>query len=185
LLHLADSVPGDTAECGTFSGASSRIICQANKYATCQGKRHHVFDSFERFPKPERVDGLHETKEDSAYGVEHVQEKVCEFDLTDYYSGWIPAKFPDVKELQFSFVHIDIDRHQPAGDSIAFFYPRMTDGGVILVGDCGITSRQGVTEAVDEFLSDKPERMSRLSGGGGFLLKGTRTQSARSAFAEV
>lgn len=181
LLHLADSVPGDTAECGAFSGVSSHIICQANKYATCQGKRHYRFDSFEGLSKAEGVDGVHGTKGDSAYGVEHVQEKLCEFDLTDYYSGWIPDKFSDVEELQFSFVHIDVDRHQAAGDSIAFFYPRMTDGGVILVGDYGITSRQGVTEAVDEFLSDKPERMLRLSGRGGFLLKGIRTQSAFAA----
>lgn len=183
LLHLADSVPGDTAECGVFSGASSHIICQANKYATCQGKRHHMFDSFEGLSKPEGVDGVHWTTGDLACGVEQVKENLHGFHLTEYYPGWIPDRFSDVEELQFSFVHIDVDLHQPTGDSIAFFYPRMTAGGVILVDDYGFTSCPGATKAVDEFLADKPEMMMRLSGGGGFIVKGIRTQSDRPASA--
>src|SRR5437867_9691548 len=38
LLNLIDRVPGDTAECGTFEGASSYFIC---RHIAGAGKKHH------------------------------------------------------------------------------------------------------------------------------------------------
>ena len=54
----------------------------------------------------------------------------------------------------------------------------ITDGGVIVVDDYGFTSCPGATRAADEFLAGRPEQMLRLSGGGGFLVKGIRTAQA-------
>lgn len=174
LLRLVADVPGDTAECGVFSGSSSHVICSANQTAT-QPRKHHMFDSFEGLSTPDEVDGSHWTKGDLAYGVERVKENLHEFDATAYYPGWIPDRFEDVADLQFAFVHIDVDLHQPTRDSIAFFYPRMSEGGVIVVDDYGFTSCPGATTAVDEFLADKPEKMLSLSAGGGFLIRGVHT----------
>lgn len=177
LLKLVDSVPGDTAECGVFAGASSYLICDANSRATLGEKRHHMFDSFEGLSQPDAVDGAHWSKGDLAYGVDLVRDNLEEFDNTVYYPGWIPERFADVDGVQFSFVHVDVDLHQPTADSIAFFYPRMSEGGVLLVDDYGFTSCPGATKAADDFLADKPEKMLRLSGGAGFIVKGIRTQS--------
>lgn len=184
LLRLVNSVPGDTAECGVFSGSSSYVICQANTEATVTAKRHHMFDSFEGLSKPEENDGNHWKAGDLAYGVERVKQNLREFEnATAYYPGWIPDRFDDVKDLRFSFVHIDVDLYQPTRDSMAFFYDRMNPGGVILVDDYGFTSCLGATQAADEVLADKPEGMLRLSGGGGFIVKGIQTQIAASATA--
>ena len=89
--------------------------------------------------------------------------------------GWIPERFPDVEDRKFSFLHIDIDLYEPTRDSVAFFYPRMSDGGIILCDDYGSTFCSGATKAIDEYLADKPEKMISLSGGGGFLIKGCPT----------
>ena len=48
-------------------------------------------------------------------------------------------------------------------------------GGLILCDDYGFTSCPGATKAINEFLQDKEEKMISLSGGGGFLIKGTET----------
>lgn len=177
LVRLASAVPGDTAECGVFNGSSSFVICQANRQASIAGKRHHMFDSFAGLSAPEADDGDHWKKGDLSYGVQLVQQNLAAFaGDTAYYPGWIPERFADVNEIRFSFVHIDVDLYQPTRDSMAFFYERMNPGGVILVDDYGFTSCPGATKAVDEVLDTAPEAMLRLSGGGGFIVKGIQTQ---------
>ena len=61
--------------------------------------------------------------------------------------------------------------------SIAFFYPRLSKGGILLCDDYGFTSCPGATTAIDKFLSDKPEKMISLDSGGGFFIKGTAIAS--------
>jgi O-methyltransferase len=67
-------------------------------------------------------------------------------------------------------VHIDVDIYEPTRDSMAFFYPRLNDGGIIICDDYGFKSYPGATKAVDEFLRDKPEKMVALNDGGGFMI---------------
>src|SRR3546814_11615371 len=58
LYYLAKStsdVPGDTAECGVYRGASSHIILNANEG---RGKSHHIFDSFEGLSEPTAKDSV-------------------------------------------------------------------------------------------------------------------------------
>ena len=85
--------------------------------------------------------------------------------------GLIPSRFPELDERSFSFVHIDVDLYQPTFDSIAFFYPRMIQGGLILCDDYGFTSCPGAKKAIDEFMADKPECVVQLPTGQALILK--------------
>ncbi len=67
--------------------------------------------------------------------------------------------------LPESFVHIDIDLYRPTRDSLEFFYPRMNDGGIIIVDDFALCACPGATRAVEEVLSGKPEQMISLPTG--------------------
>ena len=40
----------------------------------------------------------------------------------------------------WAFVHIDVDQYQSTYDSLAYFYPRMSAGGVIVNDDYGAPS---------------------------------------------
>lgn len=172
LLRLVANVPGDTAECGVYRGASSYLMCLANRDSSLHEKTHHMFDSFEGLSTPSEQDGSHWSEGDLTCGLELVKQNLQEFSATAYYPGWIPARFDDVADCRFSFVHIDVDLYEPTRDSIAFFYPRMNPGGILLCDDYAIGSCPGATRAADELLSDKPEKMMRLSGGAGFFIKG-------------
>ena len=52
LLRLIEHVPGDTAECGVWRGASSYLICQANEKNPHHQRIHYCFDSFEGLSAP-------------------------------------------------------------------------------------------------------------------------------------
>lgn len=174
LLRLTHLTPGDTAECGVYRGASSFLICSANARSP-HDRVHHVFDSFEGLSEPEAADGAYWQGGDLAVTVETVREYLSGFDSIEYYKGWIPDRFKDVSERQFSFVHIDVDLAQPTRDSLAFFYPRLNEGGIILCDDYGGISCAGATSAVDDYLADKPEKMISSISCGGYLIKGCET----------
>jgi hypothetical protein len=175
LLRLVEAVPGDTAEVGVFQGAMSWLMLQAG-----QGRRHHhIFDSFEGLSAPKPIDGDHWHGGALACAEDVVHHNLAAFSgRFSTYAGWVPARFGEVAHLNFSFVHIDVDLYEPTRDSIAFFYPRMSPGGIIVCDDYNFTSCPGATRAIDEFLAVHPERMVGLSGGGGFIIKGTATAAA-------
>jgi hypothetical protein len=174
LLRLVDGVPGETAECGVYRGASSYLVCRRNREIGREG-RHHLFDSFAGLSAPRPVDGRHWRAGDLACPRETVESNLAEFDDVVFHAGWIPERFGEVADSRFAFVHVDVDLHQPTSDSLRFFYPRLEQGAVLLCDDYGFENCPGATRAVDEFLEDKPEKMISLPRGGGFLIRGTRS----------
>lgn len=172
LLRLVSHVPGDTAECGVYRGASSRLILMANR-ASEASKTHHLFDSFEGLSRPAGVDGEHWSGGDLRCGIGEVRNNLREFDADlEFHPGWIPGRFDDVADRRFSFVHIDVDLRDPTRDSLEFFYPRMSEGGIIVCDDYGSAVCPGATEACDRFLHDRPEAMIAMPAAGGFLIRG-------------
>jgi hypothetical protein len=175
LMRLVAAVPGDTAECGAYRGAASYLICRIGAAQAGGARRHFVFDSFAGLSAPSALDGGHWKPGDLACGAEEVGRALAEFPGVSLLAGWIPERFPAVADRRFAFVHIDVDLYEPTRDSLAFFYPRMSAGGIVVCDDYGFTSCPGATRAVDEYLADRPEKMIALSCGGGFLVKGVAT----------
>lgn len=171
LMRLIKSVPGDTAECGVYKGSSSYLICRINQNMDKSDRMHHIFDSFEGMSSPSHMDGSHWKVGDLSYEMAKVEKNLSEFGNFKIYKGWIPDRFPELSSKKFAFVHIDVDLYGPTRDSIEFFYPRLNSNGIILCDDYGFTSCPGATKAIDEYLSDKPEKMISLSCGAGFFIK--------------
>lgn len=172
LLRLVHGVDGDTAEVGVFEGAMSWLVLSAN-----EGRReHHIFDSFEGLSKPRPVDGDHWSPGALACAEDVVAHNLAQFQgQFRTYKGWVPERFQEVESRRFAFVHIDVDLYEPTRDSLEFFYPRMNPGGIIVCDDYNFTSCPGATKAIDDSLAHRPEKMIGLSGGGGYLVKGTPT----------
>lgn len=176
LLRLTAAVPGDTAECGVYRGAMSYLICRFNESLAPAERTHFLFDSFQGLSAPSESDGAHWRRGDLRAPLDAAQAALAEFPKTRFLPGWIPERFGEVAEHRFSFVHVDVDLHDPTRDSLAFFYPRLNSGGVFLCDDYGVETCPGATKAVDAFLADKPEKALALSDGGGFFIKGCLTR---------
>lgn len=170
LMKLTTKVAGDTAECGAYAGASSYLICQN---IADLNKSHHIFDSFEGLSKPADADGEHWKKGDLSSAEDKIRQNLSEFDFVSYYVGWIPDTFytKELKNKEFSFVHIDVDLHQPTLDSLKFFYEKLNPGGIILCDDYGFIQCPGAKLAMDTFFEDKPEEIVTLPTGQGFIIK--------------
>jgi hypothetical protein len=174
IIKAVSYVRGDTAECGVYKGASSYLILEAIEKL---GKTHHAFDSFEGLSEPglkDKVSGKRIPKwqkHDLTSLEDEVRNNLAGFENLKIYKGWIPERFREISDKRFSFVHIDVDIYQPTYDSLVFFYPRMSPGGIILFDDYGFESCPGVKRACDEYLTGKKERLIHLPTGQGMIIK--------------
>lgn len=173
LAKIAKNVDGDTAECGVRHGFSSFLILNS---LSQPNKIHHLFDSFEGLSQPTLCDinldaPIQWKKGDLSVSLEEVRNKITTYNNVIFYKGWIPERFSDVDELNFSLVHIDVDLYQPTRDSLNFFYPRMNKGGIIICDDYGSTSCPGAKIACDEFIADKIEDLICINTCQCFFIK--------------
>jgi hypothetical protein len=140
-------IRGDIAEVGVYRAASSKIIREAEPEKT-----FHLFDTFEGLPKSQKEDerfyeGLYKSS------LADVQQYLSSYRNLHFYKGLFPDTAGPVKDLTFSFVHLDVDLYESTFNALEFFWPRMTAGGVILSHDYSTVA--GVKEAFDTFFSSK------------------------------
>ena len=90
-----------------------------------------------------------------------VKNKVLKgFNFVEIYKGWIPQKFKLVENCKFSFVHIDVDLYEPTLKSLEFFYPRLTEGGIIVCDDYNSKYFDGSKKAWDEYFNKNKSKMN-------------------------
>ena len=167
-VQQAMNLPGDVAEAGVFQGGTARLLAKA--MVGRSDKELFLFDSFEGM---EAVSGRdrHAKGDFADTSLEAVQQVVGDHPFVRFRKGWVPATFAGLEPRRFCFAHIDLDLYEGVRDSLRFFYPRMSPGGVIVLDDYGFASCPGARAAADEFFADKPERLLALSTAQGVVHK--------------
>ena len=166
LNVLRRRLVGAVAECGCWLGHSTHLMAGLLADRAWSG-RLWVFDSFEGLSEATEKDRTQRGDTEVATSVRKelkhssnlrsVQRALARFPFVSLHKGWIPEVFGTAlipREQKFALVHIDVDLYQPTIDSLRFFYPRMADGGVIVVDDYGSTTFPGAKAAVDEFMEE-------------------------------
>jgi O-methyltransferase len=179
LAQLAGAVAGlrgSTAECGVFRGVGSGVICQTLAGTYQEGEYHLGFDSWDGVSEPEAADRMADGTLGWKRGqlrtpMSETQELLSVFPFCKLTQGWIPQCFAGFESHQFRLVHVDVDLRQPTWGSLAFFYPRMVSGGVIVLDDHGFIDCPGARSAAIEFFADKPETIIEAPTGQAFVFK--------------
>ena len=146
------------AEVGVYRGGSSKLICEANNKKTL-----HIFDTFEGIPEVEP--SIDKVKKGQFKGdsLEEIKNYLIQYNNVLYYKGWFPKSAKSLDgAIKFSFVNLDVDVYLSTLESLKFFYPRMSAGGVIITHDYRCSNAPGVRKAFDEFIKGKPETIVEL-----------------------
>jgi len=165
LMEVFDSVralDGAIAECGCLRGLSSfALASRARDHdAAFNGEGFHIFDSFAGLSEPVASDLANvdlrvapNMKGGSfAASLELVRGNLADFPRIRFYPGWIPERFAEVSHLSFRFLNLDVDLYEPTKASIAFFYPRLVPGGLIVSDDYNWPGcRMAIEECQKEF----------------------------------
>ncbi|HEV3410008.1 MAG TPA: TylF/MycF/NovP-related O-methyltransferase [Chthoniobacterales bacterium] len=158
---------GLMAECGCWNGLSSFVMCNyvRARQPNFTGAGYHIFDSFEGLSEPTAKDALPAqtiANLQAAFGtvaggfrarLEDVRAALSDFPEITFHPGWLPASLEGLPEARYKFVHIDVDLYEPTLGAVAYFYPRLVPGGLIICDDYGSLQFPGARRAFDEYCS--------------------------------
>ena len=123
-------VPGAYAEVGVYRGGSTKLITEAKG-----DKPLHVFDTFAGLPTASAHDEGFFRQGMFAASLEQVQAYLADYPNIHFHPGWFPETAAPLEKQQFAFAFLDVDLYESTRDGIAFFYPRLSPGGVLLTHD--------------------------------------------------
>jgi len=172
---LDEGVVGDIAELGVWRGNSAAILARA---AEQHGRTLFLFDTFQGFDSRDLKD-LDSKSREGQFGntsIDYVKETVgCDASVR-YIKGFFPDSIPDyMVDSKFSIVHIDCDLYGPMKAALEFFYPRMSEGALLIMHDYHSGGWPGATTAINEFCARTRETLILLPDKSGTAVcrKGT------------
>ncbi|MDQ5844593.1 MAG: TylF/MycF family methyltransferase [Acidobacteriota bacterium] len=179
LKRLASSttargIAGDFVECGTYKGGSAAVLGSA------LGPERHLwlYDSFEGMPEVKAVDGTdaNEWVGKLRASDEDVKEVLTSVGLSpNQYTirkGWFDQTFLQPLPERVALLHCDADWHASVTVVLETFYPRVAEGGVVVLDDFGWW--EGCREAFYDFCARHGEKplLERMDCDQAYWIKG-------------
>lgn len=132
-------IEGDIVECGTFRGGSSAILG-----TTLSAEQHlWLYDSFQGMPDVSEHDGQ-DARQYVGQGIATEQDVIEILSSLDIHGekytirkGWFQETFQQQLPERVAFLHCDADWYDSVMLVLETFYPRVVEGGCIVLDDFG------------------------------------------------
>jgi len=138
---------GNVAELGVYKGGITRMLALMLPDKTVYG-----FDTFAGLPSLKHTIDFHSEGEFSA-NLAEVTKYLSDLPNVVLKPGIFPDTTAGLHDEQFALVHLDADFYESTRLALSFFWPKMVEGGVIVLDDYGWKNCEGVTKAVDDFIA--------------------------------
>tara|TARA_B100000029_G_scaffold451010_1_gene475276 strand:+ start:65 stop:766 length:702 start_codon:yes stop_codon:yes gene_type:complete len=168
IVKTQTNLEGDLAEVGVFQGGSAKLICEVKKE-----KILYLFDTFAGLPEVSDDDTHFGQKhwhdnEFNNTSIESVKKILKKYDNVHIFKGIFPDSGKEIINKKFCFVHLDVDLYKSTIDSLRFFFPKMVQGGIILIHDF---HSDGIQKAFREFKNENNIHVIELTGSQAIILK--------------
>ncbi|MBC3797614.1 TylF/MycF/NovP-related O-methyltransferase [Acetobacterium tundrae] len=142
-------IEGAIAELGVYQGKFARELNR-----NFPDRKLYLFDTFEGF-QPEDIaveKGLSKgvTGDFSDTSVEFIRAALPYPNQVVILKGRFPETIPK-EDLKYALVSLDADLYEPTRQGLAYFYPRLSSGGMLLIHDYNSRQFSGVKKAVDDY----------------------------------
>ena len=156
-----NKISGAFAELGVHQGETARAIHHMD-----QDRTFYLFDTFEGFRKEDlalenQTDFRFNTEMFADTSVDQVQNYIKGNDNLRFKPGFFPETSTGLENEKFALVHIDADLYAPTIEALKFFYPRLSNGGVMIIHDYN-HDWEGIPKAITEFIDTIPESLIEL-----------------------
>lgn len=161
---LSNLKEGEMAEVGVYNGETAIIIAEAKG-----DKELYLFDTFNGLPETQDEDKSF--YEGQFKGSEEISKRrLSKYKNVHIYKGIFPKDTGHfIEDKKFSFVNLDVDLYKSTLECLKFFYPRMVNGGIILMHD--YIWDLNTKKAINEFFEGKPENVFELAESQAFIVK--------------
>ena len=143
---LADGIPGDLAEAGTWRGGTVIWMRALLKVAGVTDRNVWAMDSFAGLPGDGRAEGFTGPQHRLAVPFEEVAANFARYGLLDgqvrFWPGWFHESLPHVPVKELAVLRMDADLASSTTDILVNLYPKVSPGGFIIVDDWTMPARQ-------------------------------------------
>jgi O-methyltransferase len=168
----AACIEGDVVECGVWKGGSMMAVAEMLGRFGDHSRQLHLFDTFEGMSEPTEHDVSF--RGDAAVAtLESQREKDPEFqwcsssldevrghmrstrypsDKVHFVPGKVEDTIPGHAPEKIALLRLDTDWYESTRHELEHLFPRLTDGGVLIIDDYG--HWQGARQAVDEYFAN-------------------------------
>lgn len=147
LCLRLEGVPGAAAELGVYQGGFARWLS-----ALLPDRRLFLFDTFEGFdPAESAEEGAGFTEAHRNTSAEQVLAALPHPERAVIRQGLFPQTAAGLEAERFSLVSLDADLEESTLAGLRFFWPRMSEGGYLLLHDYNNPRLPGVRRALERF----------------------------------
>ena len=147
LCLRLEGVPGAAAELGVYRGGFARWLS-----ALLPDRRLFLFDTFEGFdPAESAEEGAGFTEAHRNTSAEQVLAALPHPERAVIRQGLFPQTAAGLEAERFSLVSLDADLEESTLAGLRFFWPRMSEGGYLLLHDYNNPRLPGVRRALERF----------------------------------
>ncbi|HEY1602860.1 MAG TPA: TylF/MycF/NovP-related O-methyltransferase [Pirellulales bacterium] len=166
FARYARNLPGQLAEVGVYRGGTALLLA-----STCSEKQLSLFDTFHGMPAVDKQIDHHRAGDFDDTSLEAVRARLRAYPKVEFFPGFFPDTARPVEDRQFALVHVDVDIYQSVRDALAFFYPRLVPGGIIVFDDYLAPTCPGVEKAIQEFLRTTANQLIQTTVSQCMLIK--------------
>jgi len=173
LIHFGDlltqvkDVDGDVVECGIGRGNS--LFALAVLVSVLDKERHiYGFDSFQGLPEPseeDHADGSSPLLKSGsfAFSRDYVIQLLSRSGISSQFidnritlvEGYFSESLVRYDGSKIALLYLDVDLYQSYKETLEYFYPKVSQGGVITFDEYRDPLWLGATRAIDEFFEGR------------------------------
>ena len=155
LCRRLENVPGAAAELGVYRGFFARCINRL-----LPERKLYLFDSFEGFaPEAGAAEAFQAAHANTA--AEKVLGLMPNPDSVTVKPGFFPASLDGLEE-RFCLVSLDVDFYDTTLEGLRYFWPRLSEGGYLLLHDWGSPKLPGVAGALAAYEAETGRRIAAV-----------------------
>lgn len=168
-----NAIPGSFVECGVWRGGSSMAAARTLLSLGDRSRDLFLFDTFEGMVPPGEDDRRYDDarasellrsedpqRQRSIWAKVSLREVESAMSSVGYPSrrvhyikGPVEESLPEHAPASIAILRLDTDWYESTKHELVHLYPRIVDGGVLLIDDYG--AWQGAKKAVDEFVRER------------------------------
>ncbi len=174
-------VSGDFVECGVNAGFVSSAIMQALDW-NATGRRFFLVDTWagpplDQYDASEVAAGRRQVAQAAmaagAYvaDIERVRRNFAEWPGAVIVQGAVPDVLPQIPSAQIAFLHLDMNAARPEQAALAYLWPRLPPGAVVLLDDYAYHGFEEQARAIDAVAEQVGASVLALPTGQGLIVK--------------
>lgn len=173
-------IPGDFVECGVNSGFMSSSIMHYLDWRTIP-KLFALIDTFSgpvlsQYSAEEVQQGRRQIAEDAlrrgAYVTDltGVFENYAEWPNVRVIQGEVPGVLEQLDMSRIAFLHLDMNCAYPEAQALAYLWPRLSPGGMVLLDDYSRYGFNSIAAAIDAAAKERSIQVLSLPTGQGLIM---------------